>query len=449
MSTGSLNIDTGFELSIHAGHAGEGARTHPLPASGRLVIGRAADVDIRIEDASVSRRHAAIHLGASIRIEDLGSANGVHLRRDNREDAPLRDTPTFRQRPGELVTLSPDDGLLIGAVPVTLRRCRAFAETNNLSAPVVESPVMRALHARARKVAQGDFSVLLLGETGVGKEVLARVLHDASPRSARPFVTLNCAALPESLIEAELFGYERGAFSGATQARPGLFEAAEGGTVLLDEIGEMPLGAQARLLRVLEQREVMRIGARVTRPIDVRFLSATNRDLEAEALRGTFRQDLLFRLNAVTLTLPPLRDRIEEIPRLAEVFVASTFRKLGRTPPVISSAALSRLVAHGFPGNLRELRNAMDHAAAMCEGDVILPEHLPARIAGSASVPPPVSGVREVGAALAEIERRRIDEALSQCGGNQTRAAEVLGISRRTLVGRLSEYGMPRPRKKG
>ena len=251
------------------------------------------------------------------------------------------------------------------------------------------------------------------------------------------------------MIEGELFGYERGAFSGATQARPGLFEAAEGGTVLLDEIGEMPLGAQARLLRVLEQREVMRIGARVAKPIDVRFLSATNRDLEAEVSRGTFRQDLLFRLNAVTLDIPPLRDRVEEIPRLAEAFLANSLRRLGRTPPSISSAALAKLVGYVFPGNLRELRNAMDHAAAACEGDVILPEHLPARIAGVGSAPPPMSGVREVGAALAAIERRRIDEALGQCGGNQTRAAEMLGISRRTLVGRLSEYGMPRPRKKG
>jgi len=445
MATDNLPIDPGFELLVHAG---EGVQTHRLPAWGRLVIGRAPDVDIRIEDTSVSRRHALVHVGDGVRIEDLGSANGVHLRRGNRGEAPLTETPSLRQRPGELVELLPGDGVLVGAVSVTLRR-RRVSEANGLAAPIVESHVMRALHTRARRVAQGDFSVLLLGETGVGKEVLARVVHEASPRSARPFVTLNCAALPESLIEGELFGYERGAFSGATQARPGLFEAAEGGTVCLDEIGEMPLGAQARLLRVLEQREVMRIGARVAKPIDVRFLSATNRDLEAEVQRGAFRQDLLFRLNAVTLHIPPLRDRVEEIPRLAEAFLSSSFGKLGRTPPSLSSAALAMLVGYAFPGNLRELRNAMDHAGAACEGDVVLPEHLPARIAGVGSAPPPMSGVREVGTALAAIERRRIDEALSSCGGNQTRAAEMLGISRRTLVGRLSEYGMPRPRKKG
>ncbi|HRI71777.1 MAG TPA: sigma-54 dependent transcriptional regulator, partial [Polyangium sp.] len=352
------------------------------------------------------------------------------------------------QRPGELVTWEAEESVLVGAVPVTLRRCRLEPETKG-HAPVVESAVMRTLHARAQKVAQSFFSVLLLGETGVGKEVLARVIHENSARAGRPFVTLNCAALPESLLEAELFGHERGSFTGAAQARPGIFEAAEGGTLLLDEIGEMPLGAQSRLLRVLEQREVMRIGARVARPIDVRFLSATNRDLEAEVSRGAFRQDLLYRINAVTLHIPPLRDRVEEIPKLAQTFLANTFGKLGQTPPGISSAALSKLVAYGYPGNLRELRNAMDHAAAVCEDEWVLPEHLPTRIAGIASTPPPLSGVREVGSALAEIERRRIDEALVSCGGNQTRAAEVLGISRRTLVGRLSEYGMARPRKKG
>jgi len=446
MTLHSLDHKVAHELLVHTA---DGVRAVPLPLSGKLIVGRAPDVDIRIDDVSVSRRHAVVHIGATIQIEDLGSANGIHLRKQAHAIAPQIETPALRQRPGELAAWSPEECILVGAVPVTLRRCRQSTETNSSNAPIVESAVMRSLYERAQKVAQSHFSVLLLGETGVGKEVLARVIHEASPRAARPFVTLNCAALPESLLEAELFGHERGSFTGAAQARPGIFEAAEGGTLLLDEIGEMPMGAQARLLRVLEQREVMRIGARVARPIDVRFLSATNRDLEAEVSRGAFRQDLLFRINAVMLTIPPLRDRVEEIPRLAEAFLASTFGKLGKTPPALSSSALSKLVGYGFPGNIRELRNAMDHAAAVCEGEMVLPEHLPTRIAGSASVPPPISGVREVGSALAEIERRRIDEALLAAGGNQTRAADILGISRRTLVGRLSEYGMPRPRKKG
>lgn len=436
-----------FELCVRTR---DGERIQPLPASGTLIVGRAPDVDVRIDDASVSRRHAALHVGAVVHIEDLGSANGVHLRRDTIDTATLRQTPALKQRAGELVPFAPGDEVLIGAVPVTLRRAMAASAKSRVdSMPVVESPIMQTLHARARKVAQGDFSVLLLGETGVGKEVLARVIHEASPRAGKPLLTLNCAALPESLLESELFGYERGSFSGATQSRAGLFESAEGGTVFLDEIGEMPLGAQARLLRVLEQREVMRIGARVAQPIDVRFISATNRNLEAEITRGTFRQDLLFRLNAVTLEIPPLRKRIEEIPRLAEVFLEMTFRKMGKTAPTIASATLGKLVAYGFPGNVRELRNAMDHAAAECEGDVVLPEHLPPRMGGLSMITESNSpGVREVNAALGEIERRRIEEALEACGGNQTRAAEVLGISRRTLVGRLSEYGMARPRKK-
>jgi two-component system response regulator AtoC len=435
-----------FELCVHAR---DGVHVHALAASGTAVIGRAADVDIRIDDASVSRRHAMLHLGAVIHIEDLGSANGVHLRQETLDTSSLRQTPALKQRAGELVALAAGDGVLIGAVPVNLRLASTSVQTTHGAAPVVESPVMRTLHERARKVAQGDFSVLLLGETGVGKEVLARVLHGASKRAGKPLLTLNCAALPESLLEGELFGYEKGSFSGATQARAGLFEAADGGTVFLDEIGEMPIGAQARLLRVLEQREVMRIGARVPRPIDVRFISATNRNLEAEVIRGAFRQDLLFRLNAVTLEIPPLRHRVEEIPRLAEAFLTTTFRKLGRPVPVIASSALSKLAAYGFPGNLRELRNAMEHAAAVCEGDLILPEHLPGRIGGAAIAESNSPGVREVNAALEEIERRRIEEALEVCGGNQTRAAELLGISRRTLVGRLSEYRMHRPRKKG
>jgi two-component system, NtrC family, response regulator AtoC len=427
----------------------EGERIHELPSSGKVVIGRAPDVDVRIDDASISRRHAALHLGPVVFIEDLGSANGVHLRRDVPDVGTLRNTPAFKQRAGEWVALSPGDQVLIGTVPVTLRQTSKSVETTSRSFFVAESPVMLALYGRARKVAQSNVSCLLLGETGVGKEVLARVIHEASPRAKKPLLTLNCAALPESLLESELFGYEKGSFSGATQAREGLFEAANGGTVFLDEIGEMPLGAQARLLRVLEQREVLRIGARIATPIDVRFLSATNRHLEAEVAKGTFRQDLLFRLNAVTLEIPPLRNRVEEIPRLAEVFLGTIYQKSGRPCPSISAAAMATLVGYGFPGNVRELRNALEHAATECEGSVILPEHLPARLLGASKQESTSPGVREVNAALGHIERRRIEEALEVCQGNQTRAAEMLGISRRTLVGRLSEYGMPRPRKRG
>lgn len=435
-----------YELLVHTR---DGERIHELPSSGKVVIGRAPDANVRIDDASISRRHAALHLGPVVHIEDLNSANGVHLRRDITNVAALRNTPALKQRAGEWVALSPGDEVLIGTVPVTLRQTSRPITPNAGSVTVVESPVMQTLHARARKVAQGDVSVLLLGETGVGKEVLARVIHEASPRAKKPLLTLNCAALPESLLESELFGYEKGSFSGATQAREGLFESANGGTVFLDEIGEMPLGAQARLLRVLEQREVLRIGARMATPIDVRFLSATNRHLEAEVAKGKFRQDLLFRLNAVTLEIPPLRNRVEEIPRLAEVFLRMIYQKLGRPCPSISAAAMAHLVGYGFPGNVRELRNALEHAATECEGSAVLPEHLPVRLLGAAKQESTSPGVREVNAALGEIERRRIEEALEVCQGNQTRAAEMLGISRRTLVGRLSEYGMPRPRKKG
>lgn len=435
-----------YELLVRAR---DGERLHELPSSGKVIIGRALDVDVRIDDASISRRHAALHLGSVVHIEDLGSANGVHLRRDVSDVKTLQNTPALKQRAGEWVALASGDEVLIGTVSVTFRQTSKSVGPNACNVTVVESPAMQALHARARKVAQGDVSVLLLGETGVGKEVLARVIHEASSRAKKPLLTLNCAALPESLLESELFGYEKGSFSGATQARPGLFESADGGTVFLDEIGELPLGAQARLLRVLEQREVMRIGARVAQRIDVRFISATNRHLETEVTKGKFRQDLLFRLNAVTLEIPPLRNRVEEIPRLAAVFLEAIYQKSGRRVPTISAATMATLVGYGFPGNVRELRNALEHAATECEGSVVLPEHLPARMLGGAKTESSSPGVREVNAALGQIERRRIEEALEVCQGNQTRAAEMLGISRRTLVGRLSEYGMPRPRKKG
>ena len=226
-------------------------------------------------------------------------------------------------------------------------------------------------------MARANINVLLLGETGVGKEVLARAIHAHSPRSKGPFLGINCAALAESLLESELFGSEKGAFTGAL-ARPGLFEAAGGGTVFLDEIGELPLGTQAKLLRVLEERKVTRLGSTRHASIDVRFVSATNRDVEADSRQGRLRPDLYFRLNGVALTIPPLRDRPREIDALAASFLSAACQDLERTsPPAISPAALELLRRHAWPGNIRELRNVIERAAVMCTESTILPEHLP------------------------------------------------------------------------
>jgi DNA-binding NtrC family response regulator len=313
---------------------------------------------------------------------------------------------------------------------------------------VVVDPQMVEVLAQVDRFARSPMAVLVLGETGVGKEVIAEEIHVRSARKGR-FVPVNCAALTETLLESELFGHEKGAFTGAVRAQEGLFEAAEGGTLFLDEIGELPLSTQVKLLRVLEDKKVMRVGGRTARAIDVRFVSATHRDIEHEVERGAFRQDLYFRLSGITMSVPPLRARPQDIAPLVDRFVAASCRAVHRTPsPRVSAEALTILLRYGWPGNIRELRNVVERAVLLCEGDQLLPVHLPQKLS---SLPPPASrGVDPRSRLLQEmeqVERQRVIDALAQCGGNQTQAAEVLGISRRTLVTRLGLLDLPRPRK--
>jgi DNA-binding NtrC family response regulator len=312
-------------------------------------------------------------------------------------------------------------------------------------------PGMERVYDFARRAAPTNISVLLLGETGVGKELLAQAIHRLSSRATKPMLALNCAGLSESIIEAELFGHEKGAYTGAAEANRGLLESADGGTVFLDEVGEMPASIQAKLLRVIETREVLPVGARKVRSIDVRFLAATNRNLEAEADKGSFRRDLFYRLNGMCIVIPPLRERRFEIEALARKFVEAAAQESGReTVPSISAAALAALQAYDWPGNVRELKNMIERALVLCDGPQIEVAHLPADKLAAASSPgtPPAAGAPARALSPEEqAEKVKMMAALDSCAWNQSRAAEQMGMSRRTFVAKMARYNIPRPNR--
>ena len=301
---------------------------------------------------------------------------------------------------------------------------------------VVESRPMRAALDLVARVAEHNTTVLITGESGTGKEVIARAIHRASPRSARPFVGINCAAIPESLLESELFGHVRGAFTGATADKAGLFDQANGGTLLLDEIGELPVGLQAKLLRVLQEGEIRRVGDQRTRQVDVRVLAATARDLAAEAAAGRFREDLFYRLNVVTIELPPLRERPEDIAPLARHFVARLAQRFGRAL-VLNDAVVAWLEAQEWRGNVRELENAIERAVVLTDRDVL-------EVGDFARTPRPTP--HAPAGTLSDIveaaERDAIAAALGQVSGNRREAAKRLGVSLRTLFYKMSRYGL-------
>jgi len=520
-----------------------GVTTIPLPASGALIIGRSADADVTVDGSNLSRRHACLHLGPELRVEDLGSTNGtfvhgerlapggiaylapggmfelgttmflvqgrahaprrvwsaeqlvarveeawergeafsvVRMRVLEKTDpkAPLRDVLLGCLRGGDVLgAFGPNElvAFVLGSahdeadrlaervtsraktLGVTLRATvdaappQADAEAwlrGETSAPaaapiVLASEVMRRLHALVDRVAASEVNVLLLGETGVGKEIFAERVHAGSPRASGPLVRINCAALPGTLLESELFGHERGAFTGATAAKPGLLEIARGGTLFLDEVGDMAAPLQAKLLRVLEERAVRRLGAVESRPIDVRVVAATCKDLDAEVQHGRFRQDLFFRLNGVAIVVPPLRERREEIEPLTRAFVRAACRRQDRAPLAIAQDVFRVLLQHDWPGNLRELRNVAERAVALCDGTSVEVAHLPPELTHAAP-----QDATHLKSNIKEHERQLILDALLQADGNQTRAAKLLGVSRRTLISRIEEHGLPRPRKK-
>jgi len=538
----------------------------PLPESGEVLIGRGDEARLRIDDPSISRRHAmvAVHNGVVL-IRDLGSANGTRLgerqlaanetvelaagdvvdlgsvmlvlqrgfaaRRMRRllphgyfearveeecESAAagggrfavirlhvdgvsdeqvaeeglaeaLRATDVaglYGPSEYELllpVALFPRDGRTAEALLSAANAALGGPRSSDLPAAIVVDPAMQRIHRLLQRIGPGNISVLVLGETGAGKEVIAETLHRLSPRANGPFLRLNCGGFSETLLESELFGHEKGAFTGAVATKPGLLESADGGTVFLDEIGELPISLQVKLLRVIEDKQVQRVGALKPRRIDVRFVSATNRDLEDEIVRGAFRQDLFYRVSGVSIVIPPLRERVSEIPHLCRLFAAEAARQVGGREPGVSSGAMKVLQSYAWPGNIRELRNVIERAVLLATDGVITEEQLPLEkmLGGRIAATPigqPVGGVLmnpyaappladghsvQPGPAMQglpqptslrdeidDVERRRILAALESCAGNQTRAARMLGISRSTLSARLEQFGLPRPRKR-
>jgi DNA-binding NtrC family response regulator len=419
----------------------------PLAGQGTLTIGRASKCDVVIDSGSVSRHHANLYLNVmDVELEDVGSSNGTFV-------------DGARLAANHRAKLAVGIPFLVGAVTLMVQ-----TRSGSRREATPQASQLAALEQAAARIAIGKLSVIVVGEHGVGKERFAERIHEMSPRRGAAFVRINCAAISEPLLETELFGVE-------AQNKPGLLEHADGGTAFLSDVDQLPHGLQQKLLRVMEDAAVRRTstssGAR-TRPIDVRYVASTAKDLNVEVDAGRFRRDLYFRLAGASFTIPPLRDRKDEVLPLAEQFVASAAGPLGRAF-VFSEEAKQWLTSYEWPGNIRELRNACERAVLLATGSMIERHHLtiddPARrVPGqrfrtAPTIPPPPGGLSprapsaadmpsQVRATVAELEKQRILEALEKCAGNQTRAAEMLGISRRTLINRLDEYGIARPRKR-
>jgi DNA-binding NtrC family response regulator len=449
-----------YEVTIYVRQETRTVELVPGSVSG---IGRGADNAIRIEDPSVSRHHARLHVGDEVMVEDLGSANGTMVVRSLHgsleDDTVGGSSHTIPQ--GEQMELQVGDVLRVGQVVLVLQRKGGSsfpAPPGSSGQPVLVDPDMRRAYELLRKAAATEISVLLLGETGAGKEVMAETVHRWSLRADGPFLKLNCAALTDTLLESELFGHERGAFTGAHAAKAGLLESTDGGTVFLDEIGELSPGTQAKLLRVLEERAVIRVGATKPRRIDVRFVTATNRDLAQRVQAGLFRSDLYYRISGLVIRIPPLRNRPSEIEPLARHFLREFSIRSGQSVPTLGPAALGKLLAHDWPGNVRELRNVMERATLLVTGSVLQPEHVmiessldngPSHDLFDAEFEAETAVIASpfIEGATPEDEKARILKALEACGGNQTRAAKMLGIARRTLINRIEQFNLPRPKK--
>jgi DNA-binding NtrC family response regulator len=403
---------------------GERADVRTLDEGSKLVFGRGDEADIVVDDTRVSRRHAEIELcDGRLVVRDLGSRNGTRV-----GAVVLR---------GEERVAARGDEIVVGAASATVVAVPALAPASLDGGVVVVDQRMREIFALVERLAAVPTPVLLQGETGVGKEILAELLHRRGPRCDGPLVRLNCAAVPEALLESELFGHERGAFTGATDKKRGFLELAHGGSLFLDEVGDLPLAMQAKLLRALETQRIQRVGGRDEVVVDVRFVCATHRDLERMVAEGAFRGDLYYRVAGFVLEVPPLRERPTEVLPLAERFVQRFATKLAQAVPALDESACDALMAHVWPGNVRELKNAIEHAVVLAGGGAVTAAHLPRTV---------LSRGGTAGASMRShvdsAERRAIEQALAAAGGQRARAAEILGISKRTLQYRLAKLGI-------
>ena len=424
-------------------------------------IGRSRDADLQLPDPLVSRLHARVfRVGRQYFLADMGSRNGTHLDGKAVSQVPLTCGRTFRVGPYRIRFFQEGNSPGTGEEPTVV--AAAGSTPSGAAAPgpppappslntapedapfglVGDSPGTRKLIDIIHRVGLSDVPVLIEGETGSGKELVARGIHDASARRDRPFVVVNCGAISPELVESELFGHEKGAFTGATAQRKGAFELANNGTIFLDEIGELPFILQPKLLRALEQREVKRVGGNETIQADVRILAATHRNLREEIARKSFREDLYFRIGAITVPVPPLRDHREDVPAIARHFLAGMERRSGRPVPALSPDAHDVLISHHWPGNVRELRNAVQRAVVMGEG--------PGRTAADFSfLRKETPGTSDLSAAgglsrWEQAERTNILAELARQDGNKTRTARELGIAKSTLFEKLKKYGIRR-----
>ena len=337
---------------------------------------------------------------------------------------------------------------LLGVIGNALERRQLLEENRALRGELGRGPAtseivfrsarFREVYDLALQVAESDANILITGESGTGKELIAAAIHRSSPRRERPLLSLNCAALTDTLLESQLFGHLRGAFTGALATRKGLLEEAGGGTLFLDEVGDMSPAIQAKLLRVIQTREFLPVGGTRTCRVDVRFVAATNKDLEAEIREGRFREDLYYRLNVIPLHLPPLRERLEDVEPLARHFLQRFARKMNRGVTAISREALDLLKAHGWPGNVRELENVMERAVILTRGSEILPGVLPLKMTAAPAEP----AIDAVDSSLEQVEIDHIRRVLGRTGFHKSRSAEILGISRKTLDRKIAEYGI-------